>query len=1132
MATPRDLLAAALSEQRPTVLVLGQSAWLGLDGNDATLAQALRKLSPTGDRAPTWPALLAKRLPPDFYEWLAERFAMRVPPTALTEIATLPWSAVFTSAIDQTLPQLFEGAGRSPEVVLTETENPRVARSTARPPVHYLFGCVGSPHPAERPPADRLELNTRRIQHAVPLLGRILQSATTLGVIAIDGFLQRPDWLRLDDLLGAIGPAASAQVLWFGGYPELPSTDSADMDAALESGRLLVDQDSLGTVVAELRTRGRLPAFVPSDSEARGTVTVAGGRVINTTPELRLRVEAVASIVDDSWTDFLPPLGPDASHSAFRRFHGNPDSARFMVEGIRRHFAIERDFEHRFHRLVSEALRDHSRAKLPIIVHGQSGTGKSVALARTVARVRTNKLAPVLYSLHRIPQVQEIASFCELADETGSSATLLVCDANRDIDAYYDLLASLRSRGRRVVLVGSQYRVTDSTEQYSASSTVAPVELSKNELAQLATLLKDYPDEASLVGGTTNSNILALLYRLLPSSRPRITSGLAAEARAVQRRLATRGRRVRQHVPSTLMAQELTRAGLVDSHGWFLTSQQDLALADHEVAGRIIDLVMVASSLHCPIPVNLLLRALTGSFPQLDFTAIAQLFRGLDILRWRWADSEHSELLVSSRLALEAQLICRRRLGGADAEAALLLELVGAARSGVDQAHELRFLLALLQEIGVDGPRGHYYRPAYSEVAHTLTKLRRQFGVYHPSLVLQESAFRRIAVRNEVVQRDARLPLLEEARDAVQRALDDIASGVLQASTATRRRLEVERASVYGFLSVGLADTGAPSADVWSSYEAARVAIRRAVSVNENYYPFDVGLWTPADLLATGDLTAEQRAELKADIYATLAQVDAEALAPGQAERFQTRRMKVGAALDDRDLNDEAFRALEASGSTAGYFLRARALAPSLTPRHDNADDPEYVDRAARAADFLKDRMNQIEEDERCLTLLLECRWIVELGRRPFRGNRQPLPATDPIRRELLTVLRSLNQASGDATRYVTRYLEAVLTWVVEGEQPGVQLFRALSDDTENGDPGRVVRRHVLADQAGQVLRFKGRVERRRSSGNWVVRVDGLNRRVRLLARDYPQEEIAYGRAIAGFAVAFNYIGPIADPIK
>ena len=177
---------------------------------------------------------------------------------------------------------------------------------------------------------------------------------------------------------------------------------------------------------------------------------MADADTIVTTPDLRLRVEAVASIVDDSWTAFLPPLGPDARYAAFRRFHGNRENARFLVEGIRREFAITREFEADLYQRVCGALRDHAGVQLPIVVYGQSATGKSVALARVVACVREDKLAPVLYSLDRVPQVQEVAKFCELSDKAGSSATLIVCDANRSVDAYYHLLMGLRSRGRRI----------------------------------------------------------------------------------------------------------------------------------------------------------------------------------------------------------------------------------------------------------------------------------------------------------------------------------------------------------------------------------------------------------------------------------------------------------------------------------------------------------------------------------------------------------------------------------------------------------------------------------------------------------------------------------------------------------
>jgi hypothetical protein len=44
--------------------------------------------------------------------------------------------------------------------------------------------------------------------------------------------------------------------------------------------------------------------------------------------------------------------------------------------------------------------------------------------------------------------------------------------------------------------------------------------------------------------------------------------------------------------------------------------------------------------------------------------------------------------------------------------------------------------------------------------------------------------------------------------------------------------------------------------------------------------------------------------------------------------------------------------------------------------------------------------------------------------------------------------------------------------------------------------------------------------------------VNVLNRRVQLLSRDFSDIELAYGRTVPLFAIAFNYIGPIADPVR
>ena len=215
-----DLLLAALQERRPLVLVLGQDAWAESENGHSVLAKALDRLGRHDQLRRGWSALLgAEATPDEFDDWLAERFARRVHPQALEILSELPWSAVFTSSVDPTLKELLRSPAREPEVVLTVQETPRAVRSTARPPLYYLFSRAGEHDRQALLPRSRSEYNARRIRHAVPLLDRVLDTATALGLIVVEGFSSGTDWFRLDDLLGIIGNSVPNQVLWFGGRP-------------------------------------------------------------------------------------------------------------------------------------------------------------------------------------------------------------------------------------------------------------------------------------------------------------------------------------------------------------------------------------------------------------------------------------------------------------------------------------------------------------------------------------------------------------------------------------------------------------------------------------------------------------------------------------------------------------------------------------------------------------------------------------------------------------------------------------------------------------------------------------------------------------------------------------------------
>lgn len=1128
--TAGEALVKALSDRDPLVLLLGQDALKERASAGAALQLALNHLGVAAGESASWRDIQsAMPLPETFFQWLAERYSRTIPEKWASDVVGLPWSAVFTSSFDQTLSSLFRSSSRQPQVVLTSDEAPPAARSLSRTPIYYLFGRAGTADKHALAPVTQSQFRVRRTLHAVPMLNRIVDAATAVGVVVIDGYTPGADWLDVDSFLATIDRLPAQRVLWFG-------WDSAGKQAPEEvlelvaSGKVLAEPQRLGAYLAQLQVLGRIGDLTPHRSGESGLISYVGDKRTLVPPEMRIQVEAACLVVDDSWSGFLEPQGDDARYSAFVRFHGDVDGPRAIVEGVRRHFAIVRDFEAALGTLVREGIEGHSRLRDPIVVHGQSATGKSVSLARLVMSVRDDLRAAVLYATARLPQAFEVAEFCELAERSGALSTVLICDCNAPISRYRELLQSLRSRGRRVVVVGSTYRSVDQDRPLPREFVEAPSVLSARERSSLQELIRGFSgnDAHRYVG--EDRSVLATLYRTLPSSRYRLSSGLSSEARSAEQELRSRSSETGSTV-LTPIAEQLIALGIAAKDTSKLEEGlvQQVAEAD-DTAGKLVDLVMAAGQLNCPIPINLLMRAASSDQDSSDLTKVAKLFKGLDLFRWQESDTRGEDLLVSPRLTLEAELLCKRRLLGAEAEARQLLMLIRAARSTWDYAgSERRFLIDLVQKLGPDGPMRTRYRFSYVEVARALTHLRTEGGIEDPRLALQESVLRRTAIRESAASGESISGLLEEARDAVQSAIDSLSRRGGRGSPRAKANLIVERATIFGFLAVNESKSQAGTERVWSAYRAARTAAQTAIGTTDAYNPLDVALWTPADLLREGGLDESKKLELHADLQSVLDRVDPEMLPIDQRERFFSRLHALGGLLELPQLTEQALRALDAEGSAAGVFLRARQVGPN----HSKVD-VERPDRnsASAAAAILEASWDKTARDERCLRYLLSCQWISATGQWPLRGERRAIPASAESRRAVLRTLQALRDLGVSERDHGLVYLEAVLSWLGADENLAIRMWRELSRDTEYSDSRRVVRRLILTDDSGRPRSFEGRIEAETEPGRFSLWVEPLGRRVQGLGRDFQGLELSYGRTIPRFGVAFNYIGPIADPLQ
>ena len=1120
-----------MANDRPVVAILGQSAGF-LPGQQDTVLEAARdRLKADGGG---WSDIIAAGpLQAEFYAWLNGRFERRVPGKAMLAITESHLSAVFTSSFDPTLRTMLESGGRQPEAILVGDPPPPVSRSKLKPKFYYLFGMTGAG--MFEPPHSRLELNVRRAKHVTPMLNLVLETATPLGIVVIDGYRADSDWLRPEEIIGAVGLAPIESVLWFGSEPGFSGPDAETFEELIRRGVILRDKRPLGLALSEAVASGAV-APIHSWSEP-GIVSLADGRQLVTSPTMRLSTEATASIVDDTWTDDLYPLDGPQRYESFAAFHSTPTSNRLLFEGVRRGYAIERDFESELASITRRAIGHHSNEKGAIVLSGQSGIGKSIALSRLAGEVRDRRSAAVLYAKDRVPSPAELGAFLSDVDRL-DGVTLLIVDALEQPRRYDVLLDSFRSRGHRIVVVGSSYGFDPKgPRQHEGRLVAAPPTLSESESGALLALAKDYFPETDLDDRALKSeHALAQFFWQLPHSRARLGLGLGREARFTEVELRQRGRTKR---PSKIIGSfglALQKAGY-SAPVVTVFDDEDVAEEQDQAASRAIDYIMVCFRLYRWVPVNLVLRAIVAEelhgASTISVDLIRDLFDGHDLFRWRYDDRSEGHLLVGGRLQIEAQLICDGRLGGPRFEVGRILGLIkNATRSGPEGAEETRFVADIVYALGPDGPVAERYRESYYEIAATLTELRKERGVRNARLMLQEATLRRHYIRTKEADifDDEVSKVLDEARAAVDEALADITRRDrpgLRAARRTEENLWVERAATYGFLASSTARRGGSAERVWSAYLAAREAVRNATGKVDSYFPQDISLWLPLDILEHAkDLGLERTAELRADVLNSIDMVRDDELDPVEREKFERQRLRAGGVLDSPDIGDDAFRNLEEMGSTAGFFFRARTMAPSRA----SVDGPltrSQVDDARRAATFLMRNRSRLSADPRCLRLLLYSFWAWKTGTWLFDGIRQPLPISEADRREISEVLADFGFAVGHDFQPRFRYLQAVFTWLIGDETQALQEFRRLARDTEYVEGKRVLPRHVIADQYGVPVLFGGVVQRRIGQQRWSIRIRELARSVDLVSGRWPGR-VEVGTEVRELVVAFNYIGPIA----
>jgi len=1049
------------------------------------------------------------------YEAVADSLGAEVTPHWLTDLAQFPWNGVFTSRIDPALEKAFAADWRR-VVSIGSPQVGRYPRSMTELQVRHLFGGMSLPED-ERPPSDPVEEVEARDRAAECLNVLAERLVTPRGVIVIDGY-DADDWLSPKELFVFLRRLGAEQAHLFSATPQLLA--DAFIRTAVERGLVSTHVEPFALVLDEVRSTGRLEKSITGHGVGGQRLIPVGNRFVELDISTWNQVIGTARPVD---TNLLEPFGtasPSITYQRLRNMLGSSEGAP-PFKAVASGYKLRRDFEYTLQRRVAQGLNELSMPD-PIIVSGQTATGKSLALCGLALEVARSGHAAVLHQSRRgdRPTLVDVDAFASWVEATAEVPTLLIWDGMVSDDDYYLLQKQLRSRGRRVLIVGSSYRMPGE----SSRKVVAEAGLSPGEVKRTRSWLAQFEIEIpARVGAGLDSSFLAILYRLLPDTQYGIRRGLAREARnyeAAFERLAKNSRNA--GVRLTALSQALSDAGYdIDTlrpserpHAELI----DLSFSERSAAEQLTAIILVAGQHGLSVPLELVLRMIGRE----GWSHLVELVAEFDLFRWEENDSGEQTLGV--RTTLEAKLLAREDLT-VDTEITVVCEMIEALRPSPSRwgGVEVQFIVDLIEKIGPKSPDASRYSRRYLKIATAFKNLREDLGRTHHRLVLQEANLTREYVqwaqRSNLDKQLDHVVMLRETQRLLEGTIEDA-----EASDRAKLNLLVELASTIGAQVYEHAHSDDESTDSAHIATLMKHVIRSVLAARrldpENYYPVDVVAWTTSRAVETGDLQGSVKLELLANASASLDSVDSSVLSPSQRARYNNRQIKMAQLLDDPVLESRHLQSLTEIHEPAAYYFLA------LLEARKGSEGKQT------ALTSLINAPSEVREDWRCCHLLLDLFWELRTGKRFLKGEREVLAFSTGDWNDCLRIADAISSPNS-FDQYRLQFLRGLALFHLGQYKRSEAVFGELDrDSTELSS--RVVATYLASTETGEPQLLAGRVTWASPDGRrgkvWVdklaIDVNFIPRRFQV--SDFPQK----GDLLPNFHIAFNMRGALAEPVR
>ncbi|OXR99725.1 DEAD/DEAH box helicase family protein [Shewanella algae] len=1031
---------------------------------------------------------------------------------SLDIISKIRWNAIYTSSIDDLILNRLKTEGRETFPICKSKKSSSYGRDDLN--VFYMFGLYSRTDDSEKVPTTKLQF-LKRLHEASLMLTTLIESMGPLDTLIISGWNPQSDPFNSEALYQVISRLSEGQLFLFS---ENQNMNDEFLNELIKENTLSIVKTKLSTFLTK---NSNLFENMPNkDSDLESFVRV-NSQALEIPTRIKRLINPYGQLVEDK--NFNTPI--KNKDELFKDFLF--ESSRFPIwSAYPEKIDFERDYFEKLYNIVKQEVTINKVSQEPILLHGATGTGKSIAIARLCYRLYSDHKYLILHiNNHRDSlDFKVIDEICEWAESSLNLMTIICWDGMSNTDTYQHLSSYLASRGRKQIVIGSTYRINTPSKRFVLADDC----FNESENVRFKKYLNSHGIDIGNYTDSFDSIFLVTLYRLLPETRFAITSGVVNEASHIKDYLKN-NTTVSERCESVIA--EAFKNAFIKSE---IKTRTTKKIIENINIDNIIDIVMVFGKLGIETPLDIILRV----FPKLKASNISDIFKTLDIIRW--SENSYGEILLSPRNTLEAEIYCKRILSSYKEHIERLLLVIEHIEQKDDKySSEIRFCTDIARAFGPNGNSGKDYQDYYLDISNAIGSLIEKKGIKNPKLMLLQANFVREYGKRKFDDRDV---FFQEYLDILLSALKVIESAISieEESISKRRRqdnyslvsLYGEKTSILGTIANQFENKGNNETQVSKYIIEAIDTIKESFKYDVyNYISLDSIAWIAINYVKKSKELHGERLKVLMEAVSKFDEYNSSDIEERYQSDFLIRKTKLHEALGEKNISNSTLEELKKiSLEDYHYYIISKMI--SGVNVHENLEQSN-IPLIEKALDYIKSHSQDLESSYKSNVINLRLYWLLKTKKPLLSTERMVVNENEDFWSEIVKITSRIINCSYNNNVIIYNFLKGVSLFNLSQYKACDDIFRFLSRESESVSGSRRIFKSILMSNGISVRKFSGEIRNINTSRNrGEIYIDELKTSVKFLPSDFSLTESDQGSHLSSFHIAFNFLGPLVDNEK